>query len=486
MNVDKLDNKDPTERSSAIRWILVLSVISAVSGTLAVLSWPSPGDRTNGSKWDPMSPPVIPTPSTGTTMIRPETLEQGIALVVRDASGMAGPNLPIYLASNRNDWNPADPGSRLELQDDGRWRIDLPFVSGLGDLEFKFTLGTWSRCEVDASGFSIKNRYLPLVDAASFVTPRKEVFELEVARFLGEFDTENLGRGWTPRVADGRIQHIRVKGGGGRAASLERDIFVWLPLGYDDPANASRSYPALVMLDGQNLFEANAACMTEWQADETASRLLREGVIEPIVIVGIPHAGSLRFDEYWPYGTGDGLTNAQGPYRQSLRETVPDIEGFTTWVADVVLPVVRASVRIETEPSRVGVGGGSVAACAAYWLASRRPEVFGSCLIESMELPWTGDGYEPMSAQRLFGGHPAPRRLFVGFGDLVGAGDTIVGTKSPEWMDSMIGEGSTLMALTERKPDAIKPLLLRGTEDSELGWSKRFPLALEQMFPARR
>ena len=32
---------------------------------------------------------------------------------------------PIYLASNLNSWNPADPASKLAPQSDGRWRIAL-------------------------------------------------------------------------------------------------------------------------------------------------------------------------------------------------------------------------------------------------------------------------------------------------------------------------------------------------------------------------
>ena len=34
-----------------------------------------------------------------------------------------------------------------------------------------------------------------------------------------------------------------------------RFLRVWLPPGYDDPANADRHYPVLYLNDGQNLFE---------------------------------------------------------------------------------------------------------------------------------------------------------------------------------------------------------------------------------------
>jgi len=34
-----------------------------------------------------------------------------------------------------------------------------------------------------------------------------------------------------------------------------RYVRVWLPPGYDDPANAEHRYPVLYLNDGQNLFE---------------------------------------------------------------------------------------------------------------------------------------------------------------------------------------------------------------------------------------
>src|SRR5580704_13523869 len=74
-----------------------------------------------------------------------------------------------------------------------------------------------------------------------------------------------------------------------------RFLRVWLPPGYYDPSNSSRHYPVLYLNDGQNLFEsATAFNGVEWQADETADRLIREGVIPPMLIVGLDNAGRAR------------------------------------------------------------------------------------------------------------------------------------------------------------------------------------------------
>src|SRR5579863_9915867 len=81
-----------------------------------------------------------------------------------------------------------------------------------------------------------------------------------------------------------------------------RFLRAWLPPGYDDPANAGRRYPVLYLNDGQNLFESMTAFGgVEWQVDETADRLVREGVVPPMIIVGIDNTGKNRFREYMPY-----------------------------------------------------------------------------------------------------------------------------------------------------------------------------------------
>src|ERR1700680_4470432 len=80
-----------------------------------------------------------------------------------------------------------------------------------------------------------------------------------------------------------------------------RFLRVWLPPGYDDLANSSR-YPVLYLNDGQNLFEAATSFTgVEWQVDETSDRLIREGAIPPLIIVGIDNGGEDRMREYMPY-----------------------------------------------------------------------------------------------------------------------------------------------------------------------------------------
>jgi predicted alpha/beta superfamily hydrolase len=60
----------------------------------------------------------------------------------------------------------------------------------------------------------------------------------------------------------------------------------------------------LYLQDGQNCFDGATSFVPgpdgEWQADETAERLIRAGTIEPLILVGVYNAGAERINEYTP------------------------------------------------------------------------------------------------------------------------------------------------------------------------------------------
>src|SRR6202022_2552527 len=65
-----------------------------------------------------------------------------------------------------------------------------------------------------------------------------------------------------------------------------RVVRVWLPPDYD--VSGATRYPVLYLNDGQNLFDpATAFGGVHWQVGETATRLIAEQKIPPLIIVGI-------------------------------------------------------------------------------------------------------------------------------------------------------------------------------------------------------
>src|SRR3954469_12802255 len=79
---------------------------------------------------------------------------------------------------------------------------------------------------------------------------------------------------------------------------VTRQLTVWTP------ARSLRRvdrYPVLYLNDGQNLFDpARAFAGNTWRVAETTARLVRRGIISPLVIVGIDHGGVRRGREFLP------------------------------------------------------------------------------------------------------------------------------------------------------------------------------------------
>ncbi len=79
-----------------------------------------------------------------------------------------------------------------------------------------------------------------------------------------------------------------------------REVDIWLPESY--VADSNTSYPVIYMQDGQNLFDPalNDFNHTEWQVDESITRLVAEKKIQPAIVVGIWNTREKRRQEYMP------------------------------------------------------------------------------------------------------------------------------------------------------------------------------------------
>src|SRR4029077_21220146 len=142
------------------------------------------------------------------------------------------------------------------------------------------------------------------------------------------------------------VGDLRLHEFSSRVFHNKRLLRVWLPPGYDLPENSGQHYPVCYLNDGQNLFERAASFAgTEWQVDETADRLIREGVIPPMIFVGIDNAGLERLKEYLPY--------------RSLNPVALRAKGskFPKFLVDEVVPFVNQNYRVAKGPENTALGG---------------------------------------------------------------------------------------------------------------------------------
>lgn len=158
-----------------------------------------------------------------------------------------------------------------------------------------------------------------------------------------------------------------------------RTLRVWLPPGYSEPENLDRRYPVLYLNDGQNLFDAETATFgsREWRADETATGLIRDSLVRPLIIVGIDHGGRReRAREYLPYPD------------DSLDPPEPDPQGrlYGAFLESEVIPFVERHYRVLPEKENRALGGSSYGALVSLYVAQSRPHLVGGLLLESPSL----------------------------------------------------------------------------------------------------
>ena len=192
--------------------------------------------------------------------------------------------------------------------------------------------------------------------------------------------------------ASGATGDLRLHEFRSRVFRNTRFLRVWLPPGYDDAENAGRRYPVFYLNDGQNLFEAATAFAgIEWQVDETADRLIREGVVPPMIIVGIDNTGKDRIREYMPH--------------RSMNPMMLRVQGrhYPDFLMKEVMPFVERNYRVATGPENTGLGGSSLGALIALYTAMARPGVIGRLLLESPSL-WA-------SGRQAYQGKPVGENL---------------------------------------------------------------------------
>ena len=276
--------------------------------------------------------------------------------------------------------------------------------------------------------------------------------------------TENQSSGIAPgRIrADGVTGDLRLHEFNSRIFHNTRFLRVWLPPGYDDPQNVARRYPVLYLNDGQNLFEsATSFTGVEWQVDETADRLMQEGTVPPMIMVGIDNASKDRIREYMPH--------------RSLHPVIVRAQGnrFPDFLIKEVMPFVARNYRVATGPENTGLGGSSLGALISLYTAAVRPNVFGRLLLESPSL-WASNRQMIRQSRQI---RNWPERIFLGTGTAEAG--------RPDRDQSMVDDVRELAAIFRRAgvdDPRLKLFIDEGASHHESAWARRFPEAVLFLF----
>jgi predicted alpha/beta superfamily hydrolase len=238
----------------------------------------------------------------------------------------------------------------------------------------------------------------------------------------------------------------------------DRAVQVYLPTQYME--QEERRFPVFYLHDGQNLFDGRTSYIPgrTWKANETADRLNTEGLIEPVILVGIANTGLRRMAEYTP--TRD-MRMGGGEGRKYGRLLVEELK-----------PWIDGTFRTRAGAEDTGVGGSSLGGLISLFLGWEYPSVFGKLAVMSPSVWW--DHRSILSIVNQAG---AKQELRI-------------------WMDMGTAEGARHV----RDADLLEQVLLRrgwrlgvdlayekveGAVHDEQAWAERFGDVLRFLFPAR-
>src|SRR5712691_6339838 len=178
----------------------------------------------------------------------------------------------------------------------------------------------------------------------------------------------------TGNIKRHRAFHSKVLGN-------RRDVLVYLPRGYS--RFSPRRYPVLYLHDGQNVFDAATSFAgVEWRVDETAQRLIRHKLIEPLIIVAVANIGEERIHEYAP--TPGVIEPKDRPKKHS--RGLARIYG--QFLIEELKPFIDRKYRTRPEAEFTGLGGSSLGALATLALGIWFPNVFTRLAVLSPSVWW--------------------------------------------------------------------------------------------------
>ncbi|MFT3775684.1 MAG: alpha/beta hydrolase-fold protein [Minicystis sp.] len=259
-----------------------------------------------------------------------------------------------------------------------------------------------------------------------------------------------------------------------------RKVHVFLPRDYDPCGPA---YPVVYFNDGNTTFWPGGIGNKTWDVATALGKLWDESAVPRLLVVAVEPLNREREYTHAPWADGHDCCG---------------VEAYTGYVADHVKAFVDANYHTRKDAPSTAILGSSHGGLAAFYMANRRPDVFGKagCLSSSF---WAGlDGIQGGT----FGGGPLSAAALI---------QTLKGTledaaiRPQLWMDwGLVRDGQFHNdviegAATTRGKEMVQ--LLEGTygyqenqgifweedpmgEHDEISWGRRFPAVMKALFGA--
>ncbi len=346
----------------------------------------------------------------------------------------------------------------------GELTVRVRYVSGFSQamLRYGYADGDWRDAAMTIVGNG-RNASEHVWEAT--VRTRRGELEFVPHDGAGRWDNPPGGGNYRTRAATATLQDGRLAAGtqpaSGGSSRIEivrrwysrilgnaRDVFVYLPPSYD--AQPGRRFPVLYAHDGQNIFGPDAM-FGGWRMELAADRMIREGRMEEVIIVGLANTSG-RMSEYMP--------NEEGG----------DGRRYTSFIVDEIKPWVDRTWRTKTGRESTGVIGSSLGGLISVFIGWERPDVFGK--VGSL----SGSFWLPELSNRIEREPRRDVRVWLDSGNAGNSDDSLENTI--RLRDILLRKGFVL-------GDDLGHLVDYGASHNEVYWRGRVHRALEFLFPAR-
>jgi predicted alpha/beta superfamily hydrolase len=193
-----------------------------------------------------------------------------------------------------------------------------------------------------------------------------------------------------------------------------RPVDVWLPEGYDAPANDR--YPVIYMHDGQYLFDHTtspyAGTKWLWDVDKTMTRLIREEEIRPAIVVSVWSLRKRkRKADYMPQKPITG--NAE----QMLVTQDSDLAGedivsdkYLKFLVEELKPFIDQTYPTQPGKDDTFIMGSSMGGMISAYAIAEYPDVFGAAACLSTHwsrsgeavIDWYKNHWPPAGSHRVY------------------------------------------------------------------------------------
>ena len=232
-----------------------------------------------------------------------------------------------------------------------------------------------------------------------------------------------------------------------------RTLIVYLPPSYSE--NTLKRYPVLYMHDGQNIFQASTAFGgVEWQVDETSNALVKYGLMDETLVVGIYNTGANRIYEYTPccdptYGGGGANV-------------------YERFVIDTVKPWIDAHYRTLPGKDDTAMMGSSLGGLVSFHIGRRNPGTFGKVAGMSSSFWWNNQALTRTVELST---------VHVPVSFYIDAGTTNDGLSDTTRMrDALLADGYV-------QGNDLDYFVANGGSHNESSWAARLYIPLEYLFP---